>query len=392
MLGTSLTTVNPNETKKDTKVFAGGAQIATDDGTIVWKTADPVTGTSALYAGDGTTAIKEEETEPLGGQSIELTQPPSYNSSYSEVLGKAGDPQWQCSAAKDRYGDGDFWDLPIHCQEAIALTFEFRFDMVVVRPDSPTKAATAANGGVGHEGQAATRDTSSRILASTITTTSKGPSADSDAIGCDPNDPDNPCAVDVYAPMVDVTDTGVIEAGTDVTKDSLLAFRVFLADPVNKDCKSLAEKFNLQTAAGAARYIDPTGDAKLLATSVKALGDTSGSNASLGAAMAGDAQHQVDAHTIWDTGTVYVNGIDTPDLGYVIFHEALHLAFHGNHIAIAKALGLVYQKEEATVAEEKKAAEERALGNKDYKPKTTMQPNDRLADESIRKFLDNHCK
>ncbi len=123
VLGTSLTTVNPNETKKDTKVFAGGAQIATDDGTIVWKTADPVTGTSALYAGDGTTAIKEEESEPLGGQSIELTQPPSYNSSYSEVLGKAGDPQWQCTVAKGM--DSDFLEMPVHCQKQMAMQSSF---------------------------------------------------------------------------------------------------------------------------------------------------------------------------------------------------------------------------------------------------------------------------
>src|SRR5690606_173714 len=65
VLGKSLTTVDPQENKLETQVYAGGALIATqvhstmsDD--VVFHTADPVTGTTMLMGDNGTYTYKEE--------------------------------------------------------------------------------------------------------------------------------------------------------------------------------------------------------------------------------------------------------------------------------------------------------------------------------------------
>lgn len=118
VLGSSLTTVDSSGAKLETKLFAGGAHIATQQGSntsIVFNTADPVTGTTAFFGGTGTYAVKDEETEPLG-QSIALTDPgTTYPSSYDEVLGKADDPEWQCQLPKEFYGG--FPGMPVQWPE-----------------------------------------------------------------------------------------------------------------------------------------------------------------------------------------------------------------------------------------------------------------------------------
>ena len=74
VLGASLTTVNTVGNKRHTKVFAGGAHIATQDanGTtstgddrILFTSADPVTGTKVTFNyTDGTSYFAREDTEP----------------------------------------------------------------------------------------------------------------------------------------------------------------------------------------------------------------------------------------------------------------------------------------------------------------------------------------
>lgn len=122
VLGTALTTVEGDSSTHETKVFGGGTHVATGD---VWWTADPVSGTTAFYAGNGTSAAKEEESEPLGGQSIEMTPPPSYFSNYGEVLGKASDAEWQCKVAALRRTDPR--EMPVHCQKAAGLKSIFTY-------------------------------------------------------------------------------------------------------------------------------------------------------------------------------------------------------------------------------------------------------------------------
>ncbi|MBK7705194.1 MAG: hypothetical protein IPJ30_05295 [Acidobacteria bacterium] len=68
VLGSNLTTVKPDETKWETKIFAGGALIAKEGATGPhWMTSDPVTGTTVTWRkidNDWLTSV--EETEPLG--------------------------------------------------------------------------------------------------------------------------------------------------------------------------------------------------------------------------------------------------------------------------------------------------------------------------------------
>jgi len=104
-----------------TKVFAGGAHIATMSSELgdamKYNTADPVTGTTGIFQGSSSYGGKDEETEPMG-QTIELTEPPAPPSSYTEVLGNAKDPEWQCEMTT---GTGNAFRLmPQMCQEIIS--------------------------------------------------------------------------------------------------------------------------------------------------------------------------------------------------------------------------------------------------------------------------------
>ncbi len=267
VLGTSLTTVNPNETKKDTKVFAGGAQIATDDGTIVWKTADPVTGTSAFYAGNGTVAQKEEETEPLGGQSIELTAPPSYNSSYNDVLGKAGDPQWQCTVAKGM--DSDFFEMPVHCQKQMAMQSSFSIAAAFgysTFDENPQKLASVVDSPLRMPGlSGGNNSASTTALALAASSTFKFSKGDAEETpGCDTQN----CVVDVRDPDIPFEDASTsggekLDDGTvDILRKNLkkavadkdcgdfvnavlaaLKDKTVNGNPVKKLTESIAERF-----------------------------------------------------------------------------------------------------------------------------------------------------
>lgn len=205
VLGKSLTTVEPNGDLIGTKVFAGGAHIATGD---VWKTADPVTGTTAFYAGDGTFAQKETESEPLGGQSIELIQPPGYNSNYGEVLGVAKDPEFQCHMT---FEDGtSFRLMPKVCSEVMSKGMENKFTTLSKKEKSPANVPqhsflTMPNG----YGRSDDR------LAYSAKSTKK-PKDEEGKAKCIPGYPCLP-EEDVKVPIeppppVDVTDTGGVDA------------------------------------------------------------------------------------------------------------------------------------------------------------------------------------
>lgn len=119
VLGSSLTTVEPDGDQIETKVFAGGTHIATQDAQlsqIVYTTADPVTGTVGKLFGSGSTT-DVEESEPLG-QKIETVDPGTgYPASYEDVLGVARGPEWQCLPGfKEFYGG--FNGMPVHCKKA----------------------------------------------------------------------------------------------------------------------------------------------------------------------------------------------------------------------------------------------------------------------------------
>jgi YD repeat-containing protein len=121
VLGSSLTTVKSDETKEETKVFAGGAVIARQGANgIGWVTADPVTGTTGNLSDTGGFT---EEIEPLGQkiEKVDLTSvdPPDVPA-YEIRLRSSDDPQWQCMIPKSFYGG--FSGMPSHCQTAALIS------------------------------------------------------------------------------------------------------------------------------------------------------------------------------------------------------------------------------------------------------------------------------
>jgi YD repeat-containing protein len=116
VLGSSLTTVKSDETKVETKVFAGESVIAVQGANgVLWKTADPVTGTTGSLTETGG---ETEDAEPLGQKILKrdptvLAEPDA--PSYETRLGSANDPQWQCEAGAAFYGG--FSGMPFHCQK-----------------------------------------------------------------------------------------------------------------------------------------------------------------------------------------------------------------------------------------------------------------------------------
>ncbi|CAN5292426.1 hypothetical protein BH20ACI1_BH20ACI1_10950 [soil metagenome] len=127
----SLTTVLPDESKSETKVFAGGAVIATQNpGAVAWKTADPVTGTVGNFGFyNAATYITTEETEPLG-QTLRQNDPaePPQPLPNDPNIGSADYPQWQCTAGEQFYGS--FSAMPFHCQKAILQDFSKGLDEI----------------------------------------------------------------------------------------------------------------------------------------------------------------------------------------------------------------------------------------------------------------------
>ncbi|MBK7705185.1 MAG: hypothetical protein IPJ30_05250 [Acidobacteria bacterium] len=84
-------TVKPDETKWETKIFAGGALIAKEGATGPhWMTSDPVTGSTVTWRkidNDWLTSV--EETEPLGQKIYNADPDPLPDPSYDNSFGNA---------------------------------------------------------------------------------------------------------------------------------------------------------------------------------------------------------------------------------------------------------------------------------------------------------------
>ena len=111
--------VKPDETKWETKIFAGGAVIARDGATgPQWVTADPVTGSSVTWRKiDSVWSTSVEETEPLGQKIYNADPDPIPDPTYENAMRNADFPQWQCAVPKEFYGR--FTSMPMHCQLAV---------------------------------------------------------------------------------------------------------------------------------------------------------------------------------------------------------------------------------------------------------------------------------
>jgi hypothetical protein len=120
VLGASLTSVLPNETKSSTSIYAGGTLIAGEGvNGVGWKTADPVTGTLGSYMYYSTfTDASTVENEPLGQQlhpydPEDPPQPLPNESGHNS----ADYPQWRCEENNARSLYGEFHERPFECQK-----------------------------------------------------------------------------------------------------------------------------------------------------------------------------------------------------------------------------------------------------------------------------------
>lgn len=132
VLGSSLTEITSSGDKLATKVFAGGAVIATEAGGANWRTSDPVTGTTGVLSEGGN--FSTEEIEPLG-QKVRIDDPADPpEPTFDNRLGSADDPQWQCEAGETFWGGFD--GLPWHCKWATKDSPSWR---VVLLSSNPKK-------------------------------------------------------------------------------------------------------------------------------------------------------------------------------------------------------------------------------------------------------------
>lgn len=127
VLGSSLTKIQPDGTKWETKVFAGGAVIAKQNDatdTVEWMTSDPVTGTEGKfrYTSSGGDAVIEEH-EPLGQEVLPLDPADLPDPPPNEIAGDWNDRQWQCQVPERFYGG--FWGMPMHCIMRVIQTSEY---------------------------------------------------------------------------------------------------------------------------------------------------------------------------------------------------------------------------------------------------------------------------
>ncbi|MBK8812060.1 MAG: hypothetical protein IPN69_15210 [Acidobacteria bacterium] len=161
VLGSSLTSVKPDETKWETKIFAGGALIAKEGATGPhWMTSDPVTGSTVTWRKiDSVWSTSVEETEPLGQKIYNADPDPLPDPSYDNSVGNADYPQWQCQMPSKFYGN--FYAMPWHCQfaEIKRRSFEGGHYVIEEPETNPKKvsghptgsAGPATSGSTGHE-------------------------------------------------------------------------------------------------------------------------------------------------------------------------------------------------------------------------------------------------
>ncbi len=132
VLGSSLTSVKPDGSKWETKIFAGGALIAKEGATGPhWLTSDPVTGSTATWRKIDTDWLTSvEETEPLGQRIYNADPDPIPDPTYDTTIRNADYPQWQCAVSDNDKDWGSFDGLPFHCQMQILKDLSRSLDSI----------------------------------------------------------------------------------------------------------------------------------------------------------------------------------------------------------------------------------------------------------------------
>ena len=122
-MGKQLTSLRPDGTRLNTSVYSGGTLVAkqTDTGNN-WQITDPITGSKATYAYNGT-ATKEEFSGL--GQKVSDQDPAEFpDPPANEIVSFWENMQWQCTEVPQEFW-GSFGAMPFHCQMAILMNTDF---------------------------------------------------------------------------------------------------------------------------------------------------------------------------------------------------------------------------------------------------------------------------
>jgi YD repeat-containing protein len=208
VLGSIITEMDGSGQKITTKVFAGGAVIAEQQtlaNNVVWYHADPVTGSKQTVVKSGAVAstIKaREEYEPLG-QSVRLSAPvvvdPPSGQPLPPIINDSLFPEWQCMLPTEL--------MPSHCGLKILADGSKYFGKggddktegnVSKLTDSPLPDFY-------------NNSESNKMMAFTLSATNKPDKKKKKKSGWGAGSIGE-FVVDVEKPMIDVTDTGMVDA------------------------------------------------------------------------------------------------------------------------------------------------------------------------------------
>jgi hypothetical protein len=142
VLNLAVTELNNTGAKKTTKVMAGGAVIAEQTllfgNQVIWKSADPVTGSNIQISQNGDYYVNEEF-EPLGQQVLPVQPFEEMPTSEGVAIQGADEPEGLCSAM-EKHGTS-FLDLPSVCRDIAIKNGRVSFEDVHPSKYSITRIA-----------------------------------------------------------------------------------------------------------------------------------------------------------------------------------------------------------------------------------------------------------
>jgi hypothetical protein len=205
-----VTEIRETGAKAKTKVYAGGAVIAeqvdnpNSSDFVFWIHADPITGSSQKTEKSGESYdYLRTELEPLGQEVLPVEPPQVPVDGIPAVRFSASEPEWLC-----RYPNKEYSQMPVACQQAENESLAYQ---VIWTESSPARITHTG-------GQRPPAQEQSMPVNLSPTEKSHG-NADAGSAIAEASLPDNDGDVDmgkwevtVRASMVDVTDTGVVEA------------------------------------------------------------------------------------------------------------------------------------------------------------------------------------
>ena len=119
VLNNTLTELTAAGDKFETKVFAGGAIVARQNGSastgnVSWIHADPVTGSTQSVNKDGAGFdYLRTEIEPLGQEVLTVKPEADFPAGTTASSFSASEPEWLC-----KYENKDFWQMAASCQRS----------------------------------------------------------------------------------------------------------------------------------------------------------------------------------------------------------------------------------------------------------------------------------